>query len=253
MQEFKKKWDSGTQFDRMEMVSDRLDEKLNIKHHDMGFISSSFDSLDEHVRLWIISTYELKEPVQDISDSTENKILIIDIETSDFLQRGGTIVEVGIVELDIVTGQKRIVFDSIVKESKLTEEVLKKSWIVSNNYMKLEDIMSAPAIETKLQEIQEIINKYTLGSTAFNNRFDFDFLESRGIKFPKKLPCPMLLSTNICKIPGPRGFKWPKVEEAYEFYFGKTDYIELHRGADDAFHEADIVFELIKRGVFKLQ
>lgn len=62
----------------------------------------------------------------------------------------------------------------------------------------------------------------------------------------------MKLSTNICQLPGNRGFKWPKVPEAYEFFFGKTGYIESHRGADDAFHEADIVYELFKRGVFKI-
>ena len=61
----------------------------------------------------------------------------------------------------------------------------------------------------------------------------------------------MLVSTPICKIPNKWGKdKWPKVEEAYNFFFPGNDYVELHRGADDAFHEADIVFELIKRGKF---
>jgi hypothetical protein len=63
----------------------------------------------------------------------------------------------------------------------------------------------------------------------------------------------MKLATNVCQILNVRGgFKWPKVGEAYEFFFGKTDYVETHRGADDAFHEADIVYELYKRGVFKI-
>ena len=34
--------------------------------------------------------------------------------------------------------------------------------------------------------------------------------------------CTMLLSTSICKIPGPRGFKWPKLSEAYEYFFQET-------------------------------
>ena len=103
--------------------------------------------------------------------------------------------------------------------------------------------------------IQEIINKYPLGATAFNNVFDFDFLESRNFVFPKKLPCPMILSTNICRIPNAKGkgYKWPKVQEAYDFLFGETAYVEEHRGGDDAFHEAEIVKELYDRGVFKLE
>jgi DNA polymerase-3 subunit epsilon len=47
------------------------------------------------------------------------------------------------------------------------------------------------------------------------------------------------------------GSKWAG-QEAYDFFFGKTDYIETHRGADDAFHEAEIVYELYKRGIFKI-
>lgn len=45
---------------------------------------------------------------------------------------------------------------------------------------------------------------------------------------------------------------WQKVEEAHLFFFGDVGYIEKHRGADDAFFEAEIVYELYKRGVFKI-
>lgn len=180
------------------------------------------------------------------------KIIIIDIETTGFLNQNGKIVEVGIVELNLETGEKKIVFDSVVHERPITREEVEKSWIVSNGFMNVEEIRNSPELKTKMAEIQEIINSYPLGATAYNNKFDFDFLESRGIKIPKKLACPMKLSTNICKIPGNYGYKYPKAQEAYDFFFGKTDYIEKHRGADDAFHEADIILELYKRGVFKV-
>lgn len=36
-----------------------------------------------------------------------NKILILDIETTGFLQQGGKIVEIGIVELDLSNGNKK--------------------------------------------------------------------------------------------------------------------------------------------------
>ena len=41
----------------------------------------------------------------------ENKILIIDIETSAFIDEGGKILEVGIVELDLENGEKKILFN----------------------------------------------------------------------------------------------------------------------------------------------
>lgn len=180
------------------------------------------------------------------------KIAIIDIETTGFLQAGGKIVEVGIVELDLSNGNKQIIFDQVTHEKGITREECEKSWIVNNSTLTVEDIRTSKSLDILRPDIQYLLNQYKFGCTAFNNVFDFGFMEHRGFTFPKKLDCPMKLSTNICKIPGNRGFKWPKVPEAYEFFFGNTGYIESHRGADDAFHEADIVYELFKRGVFKI-
>lgn len=179
----------------------------------------------------------------------ENKILVIDLETTGFLPKG-KIVEIGIVELDIITGEKRILFDKVVREQDLTREELELSWIILNGYMDIDEILASLAIEEVKEEVQALIHLYTNGATAFNNSFDFGFLESRGFKIPKKLPDPMHLSTHVCKLYGKRGIKNPTIQEAYNFFFG--EYTEKHRGADDALHEADIVFELIKRGVFKI-
>ncbi len=180
-------------------------------------------------------------------------ILIVDIETTNFLQRGGKIVEIGIVSLDLDTGNKKILFDKIMHEDGLTEEIINKSWIVNNSSLTASKIMKSQHLNSYFIEIQDIITDYPLGLTAFNNKFDCDFLYSRGFKFPRILGCPMKLSTNICKIPGQYGgYKWPTAQEAYDFFFGETDYIEKHRGADDAFHEADIVYELYKRGIFRI-
>lgn len=181
-----------------------------------------------------------------------SKILILDIETTDFLQRGGKIVEIGIVELDLSNGNRQIIFDSVCWETGLTEKEVDESWIVKNSDLTKEAIRNSKNLKILQPEIQEIINRYTPGATAFNNAFDFGFLESRGFTFPKKLPCPMKLSTDICKIQTPRGYKWPKVEEAHKHFFGDVGYVEKHRGADDAFYEAEIVYELYKMGVFKI-
>jgi DNA polymerase III epsilon subunit-like protein len=180
------------------------------------------------------------------------KILVIDIETTGFINSGGKIVKVGIVSLDLTNGDREIVFSSLVHEIGITLEEVQKSWIVQNGYITMEEIRYSPNLSTKLAEIQAIISAHEHGATAFNRSFDFDFLESRGIKFPKKLPCPMLLSTPICKCPNANDravYKWPKVMEAYKFFFPESNYDELHRGADDAIHEAEIVYELHKRGL----
>ena len=182
------------------------------------------------------------------------KIAIIDIETTGFLAAGGKIVEVGIVELDLSNGDKKIVFDSVCWEKGITKEQVENSWIVKNSSLTVEDVRNSKGLHALRSEIQTAIDSYPLGATAFNNAFDFGFLENRGFTFPKKLACPMKLSTNICKIVAKNGYgyKWPTVEEAHAHFFGDVGYVESHRGADDAFHEADIVYELFKMGVFKI-
>lgn len=182
------------------------------------------------------------------------KIAIIDIETTDFLQRNGKIVEVGIVELDLSNGNREIIFDQVCWETGLTEKEVDESWIVKNSNLTKEQIRTSQNLNVLKPLIQRIINDYPLGATAFNNAFDFGFLEDRGFVFPRKLPCPMKLSTDICKLSKANGygFKWPKVEEAHKHFFGDVGYIEKHRGADDAYFEAEIVYKLYELGIFKI-
>lgn len=175
------------------------------------------------------------------------KIAVIDIETTNLQENGGLIVEVGIIELCLETGFMRVIYDELVKEDGYNEDH-KNSWIFNNSDLKHEEICKANPLD--IQKIQEILNKYPV--TAYNKDFDFNFLRSRGIQNIKELPCPMKILTPICKIENEYGFKWPKVQEAYEFLFGKTGYIEAHRGIDDALHEAQIVYRLYERGDFRV-
>jgi len=188
------------------------------------------------------------------------KIAIIDIETTHFLEKGGKIIEIGIVELDLETGEREIIFSEFCHEAGITLKEVEDSWIVENSDITVEDIRQSKKLFVLQPKIQEIINRYPLGATAFNNKFDFGFLENRGFVFPKKLACPMKLSVDVLQIPptvkmvraGYNNYKTPNVQEAYDFFFPNNDYIEKHRGADDAFHEAEIVFELYKRGIFTI-
>ena len=190
-----------------------------------------------------------------LHEQNKDKILVLDIETTG-LHSKESILEVGIVELDLTTGERNIIFDSLCYEDSYDPN--KKYWVFDNGYMKPEELKDAPHFKDIKERIQTILFSYPNGATAFNKAFDFDkFLMQRGLKFPKVLDCPMVLLTNVCKLPktnGGYGFKWPKVEEAWEFLFGKeTGYVELHRGADDALHEAQIVYEIFKRGIFKVK
>jgi len=187
------------------------------------------------------------------------KILIIDIETTNFSPKKDKIVEVGIVALDLMNGNTEIVFDEIIHEPGIKQIDVEKRWVFENSDIgdqffdhdcrNLE--MNKSSEISAFDDIQKILNSYPLGATAFNKAFDFGFMKHRGFIFPKELRCPMILATNICKLPAKRGgYKWPKVEEAYKYFFPGKSYVEKHRGADDAIHEAEIVYKIYKLGLF---
>jgi DNA polymerase-3 subunit epsilon len=50
-----------------------------------------------------------------MTGSKERSILLIDIETTGFLDKGGSIIEIGIAALDLETGKITGVFDSLLK------------------------------------------------------------------------------------------------------------------------------------------
>ena len=178
------------------------------------------------------------------------KVAVVDIETTGFNPLKELILEIGIVELSLLTGETKILFDSFIKEQEFGEKH-RDAWIFSNSDLKFEDIENAPLFDNLKETINEIFNKYPV--TAFNKSFDLGFLKARGINIPIELPCIMLTATNICRIPFPSGgsgYKWPKCQEAWDFFFTDSEYIEKHRAADDAIHEAKILFELYKCGQF---
>lgn len=181
-----------------------------------------------------------------------NKVAVIDIETTGLNPEIELILEIGIVELDLATGETKILFDSLVKETKFGEEH-KEAWIFSNSDLKFEDFENAPLFDDLKQKISEIFNQYPI--TAFNKAFDLDFLKAKEINIPKELPCIMLTAQNIIKIPyqyDSSRYKRPNVQEAWDFFFPNSEYIEKHRAADDAIHEAKILFELYKRRQFHI-
>ena len=147
----------------------------------------------------------------------------------------------------------KVIFDSIVKEP-LFSEKHRDSWIFKNSDITFEEVEKAPTINEITLELQAIFNLYHV--TSYNKQFDLGFLKNRNFKIIKELPCIMLTATNYVKIESsvkeqPDDYKWPKVEEAWNFFFPHNNYKEVHRAVDDAFHEAKILFKMYKLGYFQ--
>ena len=185
----------------------------------------------------------------------KNKILIHDVETTDFSPKNGCLVELGISSLDLDTGEITLLFDSPIKDPRLTIKD-REAWIFKNSNLTVEIVRNAPSIEDVREEIQSILNDYTKGCTAFNLPFDQSWMKSRGFTYPKLLDDPMRILAPIMQLPYPNRSglgKFPSVTEATKFLFpDKVDYVEAHRGGSDSVDEAEIVWEMIKRGIYKV-
>jgi DNA polymerase III subunit epsilon len=66
----------------------------------------------------------------------------------------------------------------------------------------------------------------------------------------RKQICTMLTATNYCRLPGSKGFKWPKLRELHEKLFGKSQ-DETHRALADVRACARCFFELQRLGIIK--
>lgn len=179
-----------------------------------------------------------------------NKIIVLDIETTGFLDKGGLIVEIGAVLLDMPSGKYIKHIDTLVKEDGLNKRDHADSWIFWNSDLHFDDVLQANPLP--VEDIQKLFRKFPV--VSWNTAFDMPFLASRGLRF-QELQCPMKGSTDFFCIPGKtsgwRGYKWPKVEEAWELLFPDKPYTEAHRALDDAIHEAKIIHELYKREIWK--
>lgn len=63
--------------------------------------------------------------------------------------------------------------------------------------------------------------------------------------------CTMHSTTEFCAIPGPRGYKWPKLTELHRKLFN-ADFSEAHNAAADIAATAKCFWELKERGIIKI-
>ena len=63
--------------------------------------------------------------------------------------------------------------------------------------------------------------------------------------------CTMHSTTEYCAIPGPRGYKWPKLTELHRKLFN-ADFSEAHNAAADIAATAKCFWELKERGILKI-
>ena len=178
------------------------------------------------------------------------KIVVLDIETTGWLDKGGLIVEIGALILDLENGEVIPVYDQLIKEEGFNESH-KDSWIFDNSSLTW-DLVNNSGVPIEKELLQDLFNQYPV--TAYNKAFDLGFLRSRGFVFPSEFECPMIVLTPIMKLPSKNGYsdyKWPSVIEATKWLFPDKEYNEEHRGLSDAIDEAKIIHQIHTKGWFE--
>ena len=150
----------------------------------------------------------------------------------------------------------------LILDTETNEELISKSYIVRpNGWYIPEDSVKIHGITTEYalkngkdlyEVIVEFINEDCDAWVAHNLEFDINVvinatiwdLNSNFPAIPNKKLCTMLLSRNLCKLPGSFGkYKLPKLKELYNHVFGKyPDELQLH----NSFYDVRILTDIIK-------
>jgi DNA polymerase-3 subunit epsilon len=167
------------------------------------------------------------------------KILIIDIETTGFIPEGHSIVEIGIVLCDSDTRITTPVFNQVIRDDEWDYNKHRNAWIFRNTDLTPEQVSKAKHINHYREELQNLFNKYLI--TAYNKRFDVSFMTARGFKLWDTKDLQENAKDIAQTYTGSR--RPPSVEKLHRWFFPERNYIETHRGLDDAMHEAEIFYK----------
>ena len=182
----------------------------------------------------------------------KTEIIIIDLETTGLTTKNNHIVEIGVVKLNLKTGVINVIYNHVISLPK-PEDIIEyeNSWIFQNTGLTPVEVYNGVPIEHAIEKIQPYLNNYFV--TAFNNKFDFKFLEADGFIIPNKAADIMLSCMNTVNVRFPNGrIKYPNAQAAHDYFFPNVGYSEAHRALDDAWHEAMIVKALYDLKLFKI-
>lgn len=132
-------------------------------------------------------------------------------------------------------------------------EIPAEEFWIKNNFTTEKNKLIGIPIKEAIDKMQIAINNSSV-LIAHNMEFDFKILQCELIRigethcFKHPAICTMRSTTDILQLPGPYGFKWPKLEELYFWLF-----LEQMEGAHDSMNDvaatAKCFAELRKRSL----
>ncbi|MEH0154420.1 3'-5' exonuclease [Limibacter armeniacum] len=128
-------------------------------------------------------------------------------------------------------------------------------WIENGFSQEQSEELGLPILEVLQDFITQVEqNPYLI---AHNMSYDYNVAGAELIRaklFAKKKPvkiCTKDESTDFCKLEGPYGYKWPKLEELHHILF-EEGFDNAHDALADVEACARCFFELVRRGVINL-
>ncbi|PNX46579.1 MAG: hypothetical protein BV457_07430 [Thermoplasmata archaeon M9B1D] len=167
----------------------------------------------------------------------QNKLFVLDLETTGFDEVFDRVVAITIYDLNLEDYSYKKIYDEIIWQD-ITQDFVKNCWIVEQGYYTLEEINRGKDQSLVIKEVDALLTNQM--ATSYNTSFDFDkfIIRQWKIKTVKVPYCLMLESTDIVRIPwydyegNFTGYKWPKLPEAY-YYFYNERMPEKHRSSYD--------------------
>jgi len=176
-----------------------------------------------------------------------NKILVLDLETTDLKPQLGDIIEMGAVLLSS-DGTIEGVIDTSIKPTRPVEE-WRDCWCLRNTDLTVEAVLAGQTLDEMRTSLQKLFWDYL--ATSYNRDFDFGYLVYSGFKIERTLACPMLIASDIMKLQGNySNYRWPKFQAAWDYFFPDSEYKTRHRAFDDAWHVAQLVHKLKEFGYY---
>ena len=135
-------------------------------------------------------------------------------------------------------------------------EVPKEQFFIDNNMSTERCALEGRSIKLILEQFVSEINecKYLI---AHNMSFDLPIVSCEMFRLgltaenkPKKI-CTMNATTDLLQLPGPYGFKWPKLEELHIHLFGHN-FEGAHDASDDVSATAKCFFKLKSQNLITL-
>jgi len=118
-------------------------------------------------------------------------------------------------------------------------------------------LQNGSELSSVLLEFSTIVDRSKM-LIAHNMDFDEKIVGAEYIRaglkssiFETQRLCTMKTTTDLCRIPGNYGNKWPTLLELHQFLFG-SDFKDAHDALVDVKICAKCFFELVKRGIYKL-